>query len=216
MLFMTEEEIKALQEEKQEFENKYNELLTSVETLKGESGKAKEDLNKVVEELKEERRKKQEALDKASINNGEPVDVEQLVTEALTKKEQERRRQEVEQAMTEFKSSKPEFQSDPSGLVYSKFEQVLSRFNLSDITSKEEAKARLDEIYKFAKFKGEVPQDDVPSYEGTPSTGSSAPGSADPKEREIEELIKGTKVSKERYSELKQKYGDAFESLGIS
>jgi DNA repair exonuclease SbcCD ATPase subunit len=211
---MTEEEIKALQEKNSEYEKKVSDLMASVESIRNESLKAKEDLNKVVEELKEERRKKNEALEKQKNINENPADVESLVSAALSKKEEERRKAELDQAIEEFKASKTEFQADPSGLVYAKFQKVLSQFNFSDVESKEQAKKRLEDVYKFSKFKGEA--DPAPAYEGTPASGGAAPAPASgDTDKELEKVFESTKITKEKFSELKTKYGEALEGLGI-
>ena len=78
---MTEEEIKALQDAKEEAERRASEALAAAEAAKAEADKAKQDVTKVVDELKEERRKKNEALG-GKINNDTP-DVNTLIEQAL-------------------------------------------------------------------------------------------------------------------------------------
>lgn len=209
---MTEEEIKALQEKNSEYETKLRELMASVEELSVERQKDKENLNKVVDELKTERKKKQEALDKTNIIDKQP-DVETLVLSALEKRQEEERKRQLDEALEEFKRSKPEFQADPSGLVYSKFEKVLADFNLSSAQTKESMKAKLDMAYKFSKFKETSKEE--PEYDGTPQTKDVLPKEKDMDNIEIEKTLESTRVSKESFAKLKSKYPEALEGLGI-
>lgn len=210
---MTEEEIKALQEKSEAAERRAAEAEAAALAAKAEADKAKGDITNIVEELKQERLKKAEALAKANINNGE-TDVNSLIEQALQAKESERRKSEAESAIAEFKASKTEFQNDASGLVFDKFKSELSKHNLSDLSSKEQVKSRLDEIYRFVNFKGE--QGGGSDYEGTPRTGSSVQANDDKLNPTIESAIAQAKMSTEKYTALKGKYGDAFSSLGIN
>ena len=209
---MTEEEIKALQEKNSEYEKKFGELMSSVEQLNAEREKDKENFNKVVEELKQERKKKQEALEKTNIIDKQ-TDVESLVLTALEKKQEEERQRQLKEAIEEFKRSRPEFQADPSGLVYSKFEKVLADFNLSNAQTKESMKAKLEMAYKFSKYKENATQE--PDYEGTPQTRDTVPGEKDKDDVEIEKTLESSRISKESFTKLKSKYPEALEGLGI-
>lgn len=210
---MTEEEIKALKEEKEEAEKNLKEAKEALENMQGETEKARQDREKVVEELKSERQKKQEALEKAGINNQTP-DVDSLVEQALQKKEKERREKEMEEAVAEFKNSKTEFQSDSSGVVFDKFKEGLKRFNFSDVDSKETAKKRLEEAYEFLNKKnGE--EGDGGSYEGSPQTGPNVPETPDSISATSKQVMEGTNIDEEKFKKLQGKYGDAFEGLGI-
>jgi len=209
---MTEEEFKALQEAKEAAEQKLQELETSTEATRAEAEKAKQDLQKVVDELKEERRKKQEALDKANINNETP-DVDSLVEQALQKKERERRERELEEAINEFKSSKSEFQSDTSGVVFDKFKEGLKRFNFSDVKSKDEAKKRLDEAYRF--LNAGKKEEDENDYEGSPKDAHNVPDKSGELTSDAKTVMESARINEEKYTELKNKYSDAFEGLGI-
>lgn len=209
---MTEEEIKALQEAKEAAEKRAAEADAAAEAARAEADKAKQDVTKVVDELKEERQKKAEALAKANINNSEP-DVNTLIEQALSQKETERRKAELEQAIAEFKASKPEFQNDAAGIVFGKFQENLKRFNLSDVNSKEQAKNRLEEVYKFVNFKS---NDGSPSdYEGTPSGGHVPPTNDGKTNLETEKLLETTGMGKEKFEKLKSKYPDALVGIGI-
>ena len=203
---MTEEEITALKVAKETAEK-------SAADAKALADKAEADKLGLVEELKTERQKKQEAIDKLNINNGGQPDVNTLVEQALGKQNEERRKAELEQAISEFKASKPEFQADAAGLVYSEFAKQLNKFNLSDLNTKEQAKSRLEEIYRFVNFKTE---DGGSTYEGTRQ------GAADVKEKEAalsaetKTAIESSGLSTEKFTALKSKYADAFNGLGIN
>jgi len=214
---MTEEEIQSLKEAKEAAEAAQAAAQAAAEAAKAEAEKAKSDLTGVVDELKEERRKKQEALERQqNINNpnpnpessGEP-DVNQLVEQALAKKERERAENEVKSAIEEFKNSKTEFQSDTTGMVFEKFKKDLSRFNFSDIQSKEEAKKRLNEAYDFLRRQENSGGEST--YEGTdnpPSTPSS-------EDKSLPADAKSMGLDPERYNKLSSKYGDALAGLGF-
>lgn len=202
---MTEEEIKALQDE-----------LAATKAAKDEAiaraTKAEADKAGLVEEVKTERQKKQEALDKAKLNGGE-LDVNSLIEQALTEKETARRKAELESAIAEFKNSKSEFQTDAAGIVFGKFTEHLKKFNLSDLSSKDEAKARLEEIYRFVNFK-ENDNSNV-DYEGTPQ-GGSVPAVKDGQiKADVKSAMEFSGVSPERFKQLKEKYPDQFNSLEL-
>lgn len=210
---MTEEEIKALQDAKEAAERRVAEVEAAAQLARQEAEKAKEDVSKVVNELTEERRKKNEALSKLNINNGEP-DVNTLIEQALQTKEQERRKQELEAAIAEFKSSKSEFQSDSAGLVFGKFQEELKKFNLSDVTNKEQAKKRLEEVYRFINYKSTNPE--TPIYDGTP-TDINNPPVKDARLSQIDEAaLKTAGITPEKFTQLKSKYPDALNGLGIN
>lgn len=209
---MTEEEINALQAELEEAKQRASDAELAAQTASELAEKSKGDLDSVVGELTEERRKKNEALAKANINNGEP-DVNTLIEQALTQKEQERRKADLESAIAEFKSSKPEFQSDTAGLVFGKFKESLSRFNFTDVATKEQAKQRLEEAYRFVNFKPEVQNET--GYDGTPRTTYAPPSNDGKTTQETERMLEMAKMDKEKFDKLKGKYGDAMGALGI-
>lgn len=209
---MTEEEIKALQEAKEEAERRASEAQEAANAAKTEADKARTDLDNTVEELKSERLKKAEALAKLNINKGEP-DVKSLIEQAIQEKEIEHRELELTEAINEFKLSKSEFQTDTSGIVFSKFQENLKRFNLSDVNSKEQAKARLEEVYKFINFKSSTLNSQ--EYEGTPSGGNTPPTNDGKYSIETEKLLSGAKMDKEKFEKLKSKYPDALTGIGI-
>lgn len=210
---MTEEEIKALQDAKDAAERRVAEVEAAALLARQEADKAKQDVSKIVDELTEERRKKNEALSKLNINNGEP-DVNTLIEQALQSKEMERRKQELETAIAEFKSSKSEFQSDAAGLVFGKFQEELKKFNLSDVTTKEQAKKRLEEVYRFINYKSTT--NDTPTYDGTPTDVNTPPvkdGKLSPMD---DATLKIAGLTPEKFTEFKSKYADALNGLGIN
>lgn len=210
---MTEEEIKALQDAKLEAERKATEAETLAMSLKAEVEKAKGDISKVVEELTEERRKKQDALDKAKLSNGE-IDVNDIIEQAFKSREEQTRKASFEEALNEFKASKQEFQADAAGLVFSKFEEGLKRFNFSDIANKDQMKARLEDVYKFMNFR---PNEEGGSeYEGSSANPAPVnPVSAEPS-GDVKKVLDATGVDVGKYKTLREKYPDAFNSLGLN
>jgi DNA repair exonuclease SbcCD ATPase subunit len=210
---MTEEEIKALQEAKEAAEAKAQEAANALEAARVEAEKARQDVQKVVDELKEERQKKNEALSKLNINNDEP-DVTSLVEQALQKKEQERRATELEEAIAEFKSSKTEFQSDATGVVFDKFKTELGKFNFSDVTTKEQAKRRLEEAYRFVNQSGGEQSENT--YEGSPRSNSTPPNRDSELNQSVKNVLDSARINEEKFTKLKGKYPEALEGLGIN
>lgn len=216
---MTEEEIQALQEAKEAAEKSAAEAKAAADAAQAEVEKTRGDLSNVVEELKDVRVKKAEAEEKAKINNTNPdanqaPDVSELVRQELSKAEQERVKKEMEEAITEFRNSKTEFQNDTAGLVYDKFQKELSKFNFSDVSSKEQAKARLEEAYRFVK---QTSPDTLgePIHDGTPRTPSSPKDEGGKLDQNIERTLENAGVSTEKYRKLEGKYGEALNSLGF-
>lgn len=209
---MTEEEIKALQVAKEEAERRASEAEAAAIAARTEADKAKVDLGNTVEELKSERQKKAEALAKLNINNTEP-DVSSLIEQALTQKETERRTAELADAINEFKNSKSEFQTDTTGIVFGKFQEHLKRFNLSDVKSKEQAKSRLEEVYKFVNFKSN--NGSSQEYEGTPSGSNTPPTNNNGTSLDTAKILESTGMDKAKFEKLKSKYPDALIGIGI-
>jgi hypothetical protein len=213
---MTPEEIKALQDEKAEAERIAEEAKKAAEQAKLEAEKARTDLTGVVDELKEERQKKAEALAKANINKqDEPEDISTAIERALKEKEDARRKAELEQAINEFRSSKTEFSSDETGLVFEKFKQGLKSFNLEGISSKEEAKDILEKAYKFNKLSEESVLEGGGDYAGTPAGAPAAPALDNKNEERNEKLSEATKIPVDKLKQLQDKFPDAFEGLGV-
>lgn len=210
---MTEEEIQALQDAKDAAERRAAEAETAAQAARAEADKAKSDITNVVEELKTERQKKNEALSKANINNNEPVDVNSLIESALRSKEEERRKAEIEQAIAEFKQSKPEFQADSAGLVFGKFKEKLNMFNLSDLSTKEQVKSRLEDVYRFANLNSVDGSSN--DYTGSPQNSYNVPEKTNKPSKEVEAAVNMARMTPERFSKLKSKYPDALGNLGI-
>jgi len=210
---MTEEEIKALQVAKEETEVKLAEALEAARVATENATKSKGDVDKIVAELTEERRKKQEALDKANLTNREPMNVNEAIAQAFREREDQTRKADLESVMAEFKASKPEFQADAAGLVYSKFEQGLKQFTFADVTNKEQMKARLENAYRFLS-----PTQDAgaePDYSGNAPSYSPV-SSADPAQSINErKVLEDTGMDPAKYKALKAKYGEAFYNLGL-
>ena len=211
---MTEEEIKALQDAKEEAERRASEALAAAQAAKADADKAKQDINKIVDELKEERQKKNDALSKLNIN-GETPDVSTLVEQALAKKDEERRLAEFEEAVAEFKASKTEFQNDTAGLVFDKFKNELKKFSFSDVSNKSQAKARLEEAYRFLKNTNSNPGSAM-DYDGTPAPGTNVPNGERGIGHEMNSTLESAGISTEKFAKLKSKYGDAMSGLGIN
>jgi DNA repair exonuclease SbcCD ATPase subunit len=209
---MTEEEIKALQDAKEEAERRASEAEAAAQAARTEADKAKGDVDNVVNELKELRQKKGLAENDANINKQEP-DVSSLVEQAIAAREQERRKTELEEAMSEFKSSKTEFQTDTAGIVYGKFEEALKKFNFSDVTNKSQAKARLEEVYRFVNGPNQEAGDS--NYEGSPRTDGAVAVKDDGPSRDTQSAMEMAKIDEDKFTNLKSKYPDALASLGI-
>lgn len=209
---MTEEEIKALQEAlvAEQAARKSAEDQSLQWKLAAEKNKA--DVDKIVLELQDERKKKQEALDKANLSNTNP-DVEQTIARLLQERDEQQKKQDFESAVAEFKSSKPEFQADAAGIVFGKFQQGLQRFNFSDVTSKDQLKQRLEEAYKFLNFTpgGE----EGSSYEGSPSLPNIPGEQRHQQSADVKTALELTGMEESRYKELKAKYGEAMENMGL-
>jgi len=216
---MTEQEIQALQEAKEAAEKSAADAQAAVDAAKAEAEKVRVDLSNVVEELKDVRAKKAEAESKAQINKANPEpnqtpDVSELVRQELSKAEQERVKKEMEQAINEFRGSKTEFQNDSSGIVYEKFEKELSKFNFSDVSSKEQAKARLEEAYRFVKQTNPESLGEQ-RHEGTPRSPSTPKDEGGQLAQDTERTLENTGMSRETYSKLSGKYSEALNSLGF-
>jgi len=209
---MTEEEIIALKQELEAAKQRAADAEVAEQSAKDLAAKSQLGLNQVVEELNLVRIYKNEGISKANINNGE-LDVNTLIEQALSQKEAERRKADLESAIAEFKSSKPEFQSDQVGLVFGKFKENLSRFNFADVATKEQAKQRLEEAYRF--LNSTQSEGGQSGYDGTNRTFQTPPDNEGKLNQETEKAMDMAKMDKERFTKLKSKYGDAFGALGI-
>lgn len=217
---MTEEEIKTLQDAKEEAEKRASEADTAIAEAKAAADKAKSDLTNVVSELTDERKKKAEALEELkNINNPNPnpdtnTDVSSLIQAELAKRDQERVKTDVESAITEFKNSKTEFQTDSSGIVFDKFKKELSKFSFTDVSSKEQARQRLEEAYRFVRNQP-AQEGGGPEYEGGNPNPATPPEGSSRTSPEVEKAIENSGITTEKFNKLSDKYGDALVGLGI-
>jgi len=210
---MLEEEIKALQDAKVAAETRAAEVEALLISSKEEADKARGDLTSVVDELKEERLKKNEALSKANLSN-DGVDVNALIESALQTRDTQYRETSLKEALSEFKANKSEFQNDTAGLVSSKFEEGLKRFNFADVSTKEQMKARLEDVYKYINFK---PGDESGSdYSGSSFNANPVAEVKDDTLKNVASVLETTGVTEDKYKALRTKYPDAFGSLGLS
>lgn len=210
---MTEEEIKALQEAKEAAERREQEALALATRAAEERDKAKIDLTNTVEELKALRLKRIENPDKLNLSNTEP-DVKELIEQALQEREENSKKSEFDRALADFKSSKPEFQNDAAGIVYMKFEDGLKRFNFTDVANKDQMKSRLEEVYQFLNFKPMNAQGE--EYEGTPSGSNPVPLSPDQVPASFKAAVETAGMDPVRAKTLREKYPEAFDSLGLN
>jgi len=217
---MTEEEIKTLQTAKEEAEKRASDAETAIAEATASADKAKSDLDGVVVELTDERKKKADALEELNkINNPNPnpdsnPDVSSLIQAELAKRDQERIKTDVESAITEFKNSKTEFQSDSSGIVFDKFKKELSKFSFADVSSKEQAKQRLEEAYRFVRNQT-PPEGGGPEYEGSNPNPATPQEGSNRESPEVAKAIENSGISQEKFTKLADKYGDALTGLGI-
>lgn len=210
---MTEEEIKVLQDAKEAAETRAVEAEALAVTAKEEADKATSDVTKVVDELKEERLKKNEALEKAKLISKDGTDLNALIEDAFKNRDTKDRETSFIEALTEFKTSKTEFQSDTTGLVATKFEEDLKRFNFSDVQTKEQMKTRLEEAYAFLNHKPSEEQGQ--EYGGSTPTPPVTPANADEALKNVETVLEQTGMSDEKFKSLREKYPEALGNLGI-
>lgn len=217
---MTEEEVQALQEAKEAAETRAAEADAAAKAAQEAADKASSDLQNVVSELTDERKKKAEALEKlekfSNPDSKDPEgapDVSSLIQAELERREQERVKTDVESAIAEFKNSKTEFQSDSSGIVFEKFKKELGKFSFADVSSKEQARQRLEEAYRFVR--GQQSGDEEPSYEGSNPSPATPPAGGQQLSQEVSKVIENAGISQDKFNSLASKYGDALSGLGF-
>ena len=209
---MTDDEIKALVEAKEAAEKTANEAIVAAASARAEAEKERAEKFNVVEELKNARLKTTSPDTNQNLTK-QDTDINRMIEEALQRKEAESKKTQLEQAISEFKDSKPEFKADAAGLVFSKFEDGLKRFNFSDIASKEQMKTRLEEVYRFVNSTSS--QDGGSDYEGSPSNPSPVNSLVNGTDNQTKEVLRVTGIEETKFKELKNKYPDAFSSLGL-
>jgi hypothetical protein len=141
-------------------------------------------------------------------SGGDTKDINSEIEQALTKRELEAARRAKEVAIAEFRNSHAEFSSDndPGDFKFNKFKQEIAKFNLDNLTTKEEVTARLKEIYEFAN-RGTKPNDSkMNDFAATRKGSSTAPDVGDytlsDKERR---LCKMQNITEEAFVKLKEK-----------
>lgn len=211
---MTEEEIQALKNATVAAETRAVEAEALANSAREEADKAKGDVTRVVDELKEERLKKNEAIDKAKLLNKDETDVSSLIEAALQSRDTKTRETSFIEALEEFKNSKSEFKSDTTGLVSTKFEADLKRFNFSDVGTKEQMKARLEEAYRFLNFK--PGQQEENNYGGGSFNAAPANENTEDTLKNVEKVLEATGMDEERFKQLREKYPGALSTLGIN
>lgn len=173
----------------------------AVENLANEIKELRSKKNEEIEELKKKIVEKPEAGE-------DKVDVHSQVEKVLN----ERHEKEIEiarkEAIEEFRNSLPDFSADndPGDIKFKAFQKELNKFNLSDLRSKEEVKARLKEVHDFmnrGKQKTETPYNPYaasPKSGGAPADG----GSSNLSDKE-KILIRKHGFSEEKYLKLRDK-----------
>tara|TARA_R100001086_G_C11848217_1_gene261041 strand:- start:26998 stop:27633 length:636 start_codon:yes stop_codon:yes gene_type:complete len=211
---MTEEEIQALQTERDEAIARAKEAeendAKKVEEIKGLRTRAQE-----AEAERDEVKQKLTITKDPNEDGKDEPSLADAIQQELNRRDAESRKKNFEQAVEEFRKSKPEFQADDAGLVFDKFKKNMDNFNLSGVSTKEEAKAKLEEIYRFTNFKeGKVGDDQSPEYDGTPSGGGNPPADTERISQSDAAVIKETGMDPEKFKKLSEKYPDALSSLG--
>jgi len=176
--------------------------------------KAEQDKANLVSEITETRKSRQEeAAEKEALKKelekstagDQGKDTEEVVRSILSREKQEVVKKNLETAKEEFKKNFKEFSpdTDAGGILFSKFERELAKFNLSGLETKEEFAARMNDAYRLIS-NGKQPTK-VNFY-----TGHDEATGTDPKEVNADNLssaelnlMKDIGWTKERY--LKQK-----------
>lgn len=199
---MSEEDIKKAKEEFEAREKEYQLKIAELE----------QDKQNTVEELikkREAARLAEEELAKAKGNTGtdKGSDPEEIVKKVLQEKEAEASRNALEEAKADLKKLYNEFnpETDKAGIVFSKFEAELNKFNLSGLKTKEDYLNRFKEVYEFMNRRAGSP--DKPNfYGGTRQSGSDAPTNDGVALSDSEsKLIRDMGWDRERYLKIKEK-----------
>ncbi len=196
---MTEEEQNALIEKVANLEQDKANVISEL-TQKRESERlAKEELERV----------KKEKESDPSIS-----DPRKIVEEVLNQKEQEAAKEAFKDAIEDLKKTYNEFsqETDAAGIVFGKFENEMRKFNFSGLKTKEEFKARLDEVYNY--MNRTLPPKSQEFYQGTRQSGSEQK-TTDKNTLSDKEmrLIQSMGWDKERYLKTKAKRPVFIESL---
>jgi len=174
----------------------------------------KEALNNVVEELKDLRKSNStkneeiEALKKKVETGGGSDDESAKLEKLLEDRDKKERTKNFDQAIEEFKNANSVFNpsNDTGGLKFKAFEKELSKFNLSNLSSKEEFSSRLKEVHSFMNRGVKKEDDTVTVYAETRKSPSNAAAldetSLTDKERK---LIRTNNLDLQSYLKMKEK-----------
>ena len=133
-------------------------------------------VSELIEKRESERLAKEELArekDKQTNPNLDNTDPTRIVEQVLEKRKQEDSKKAFEDALQEMKKTYNEFapETDAAGLVFKKFETEMSKFNFSGLTTKDEYKTRLKEVYEHMN-RATRNQESNSFHSGTPQFGS--------------------------------------------
>lgn len=158
---------------------------------------------------KQEREKELDDLKKALEKEGKESDPEEMVERVLTKKAEAEAKKNLDKAKQSFRDSIKEFSEevDTAGIVFSKFEKEMSKFNFSGLQTQEEFEQRLKEVYEFVNRGKRQPNDSVQFYKGTPPNLGTDPKTNDGVNLSSVEnrLLDDMKWTKDQYLKVKAK-----------
>lgn len=154
------------------------------------------------------REKELENLKKTLEGKDTTPDPEELVERVLNKKAQEVSEKNFEVAKHLFREQVKEFSKDvdQAGLLFSKFEKEMAKFNFNGLSTQEEYLARLREVYEFTN-RSKQPDTKVDFYKGSPANLGSDPYVNDGASLTTAEakLIKEMNLTKEQFLKIKAK-----------
>jgi hypothetical protein len=147
-------------------------------------------------------------LKKSLETEGKESDPEALVERVLSKRAQESADSNFEKAKLAFKEQVKEFSKDvdQAGILFSKFEKEMSKFNFSGLSTHEDFLGRLKEVYEFTN-RGKTQDNKLEYYKGSPANLGTDPHSNDGASLTAAEskLIKDLNWSKEQFMKVKVK-----------
>lgn len=192
-----------------EINEREKELLAQIEAIKAEKDAEATAKAGLVEELKAEREAKRLAKEevekiKSTANADDP---EEIVKRILNKKDEESVQEAFDSVKEEMRRSHNEFDptTDSAGIVFKKFEDELAKFNFDGLKTKEQIKARMQEVYEFQN-RGKRTETKPNFYGGTKNISTDAPAldgnSLTGGEKKLMEDLEWTK---ERFLQVKEK-----------
>lgn len=196
----------------------------AAEKAKKEAEEAFEKAKKgLTEDLLAERQRRKAAEEEMERNRKSPEpasendDPKEVFKKLLTEKEQEEAKLARERSLEKFRESVREFskENDEAGIVFSKFENELKKFNLDGLKSEQDFMARYKDVYDYMNRKQSTPTPDSSFYQGSPKgPGSSAPeGDSDPLSDVEKKVLERLGWTKEKYLQQKAKHPDFVRSL---